>query len=304
MITRRTLFAALPFPFLAPIVLAPIAFASQRELPNLPIALNTGTIRGFNLSLENEIDVAAKAGYQGIEIWMQKVYPFLEKGGKLTDLKKRADDLGIKIINAISFPNWIVDDEQKRLASHELIKKEMEMLALLGCPCVAAPPAGATNKRIESIQACGERYRDILEIGDEFAVTPLLEIWGASATLSKLSDAVAIAVESEHPKASLLLDPYHLHRGGNSFESLKQISGKSLRIMHWNDFPAVSEREKLTDADRVYPGDGVAPLAEIKKSLLESGFNGFLSLELFNQSYWKNGTAESVAKTGYDKMTR
>ena len=60
-------------------------------------------------------------------------------------------------------------------------------------------------------------------------------------------------------------------------------------------------REKLSDADRVYPGDGVAPLTEILRILRDAGFNGALSLELFNRDYWKEDAA-LVAKTGLEKM--
>lgn len=265
-------------------------------------ALNTGTLMGFNLTIEEELNITAAAGYEGIEVWMSKVQQYLQKGGTTAQLKKLCEDLNISIINAISFPNWIVDDEKKRNEGVEQMKKEMEILAELACPYIAAPAAGATNRRIDDLLECGRRYRRILELGDSFGVIPLLETWGSSATLSRLSDAVAISVAAEHEKASLLLDAYHLYRGGNAFESLKQISGKSLKVFHLNDYPAEPAREKLNDSDRVYPGDGVAPLKTIYRTLLESGFIGAWSLELFNRSYWEKGDPKTVAETGLAKM--
>jgi sugar phosphate isomerase/epimerase len=68
-----------------------------------------------------------------------------------------------------------------------------------------------------------------------------------------------------------------------------------------NDYPADPPREKITDAHRVYPGDGVAPLVEMLRDLRRLGFSGFLSLELFNRDYWKQD-ALLVAKTGLAKM--
>ena len=59
-------------------------------------------------------------------------------------------------------------------------------------------------------------------------------------------------------------------------------------------------REKIGDADRVYPGDGVAPLNTIFRDLHQTGFRGMLSLELFNREYWKQD-ALTVAKTGLEK---
>ncbi|MCX7021214.1 MAG: PfkB family carbohydrate kinase [bacterium] len=46
---------------------------------------------------------------------------------------------------------------------------------------------------------------------------------------------------------------------------------------------------------------GDDPLAEIFRTLRAIGFQGYLSLELFNRDYWKQD-ALSVAKTGLEKM--
>jgi sugar phosphate isomerase/epimerase len=67
-----------------------------------------------------------------------------------------------------------------------------------------------------------------------------------------------------------------------------------------NDYPDIP-RDKITDADRVYPGDGIAPVKDIVKMVLESGFRGVLSLELFNRSYWAQDP-NVVAATGLQKM--
>ena len=59
-------------------------------------------------------------------------------------------------------------------------------------------------------------------------------------------------------------------------------------MIHVNDYPAAPPRAEISDQFRVYPGDGVAPLKEVFRSLYANGFRGFLSLELFNHEYWKN----------------
>ena len=49
--------------------------------------LNTSTIREKNIGIEAEIDVAANAGYSGIEPWIRTIRAYMENGGKLTDLR-------------------------------------------------------------------------------------------------------------------------------------------------------------------------------------------------------------------------
>ena len=78
--------------------------------------------------------------------------------------------------------------------------------------------------------------------------------------------------------ARILADVYHLFRGGSGFESLKMLKGSIIDLFHMNDYPGSIPREKQTDSDRVYPGDGVAPIKEILQILADLSAQG-LSLE-------------------------
>src|SRR5688500_12084916 len=71
--------------------------------------LNTSTIRGHNLSIIEEIDVAAEAGYEAIEPWIGKIDDYANKGGSLKDLAKRIADHGMSVESAIGFAQWIVN---------------------------------------------------------------------------------------------------------------------------------------------------------------------------------------------------
>ena len=65
--------------------------------------------------------------------------------------------------------------------------------------------------------------------------------------------------------------------------------------------PASPAREALKDADRVWPGDGVAPLREILGIFRENRASVWLSVELFNVTYWTR-PAEETARAGLEKM--
>lgn len=275
----------------------------EKKVTGFSFCLNTSTISGQNVGFLNEFEIASKAGYDGIEIWIRDLKKYLDEGGNLKDLKKFKDDLGLKVENAIGFAEWIIDDESKGKAGMEQMKREMDLLAQLDCSRIAAPPAGLYNEPITDWFEIAKRYRRILEIGDYTGVTPQLEFWGASKSLYHISQAMFLATAANHPKACILPDVYHMYRGGSGYDSLKQISGSAIEIFHFNDFVDEIPREKQTDNDRVYPGDGAAPFQKIIGCLKESGGNKVLSLELFNKSYWGKDTLE-VAKTGLDKMKK
>ncbi len=276
--------------------------AETKKLPSFRPCLNFGTLIGFKLSLEEEIDVAAKAGYRSIEPWMRKLEEHLAKGGKLSDIRKRIDDHGLTVEGLCAFFPWMVDDDAKRAAGIETMKKNMDWTQQIGGNRIAATAVGATDQRLDDFRVLGDRYRTILEIGDRTGVWPLLEIWGKVKTLNSLSDALAVAAWAGHPKAEFLLDVFHLYKGGSPFEGLSLLNGKKIHAFHVHDYPADPPREKIEDRDRVYCGDGIAPLPSIFRTLRDIGFEGCLSFEVFNPTYWATNDPLLVTKTSLDKL--
>ena len=263
--------------------------------------LNTSTIMGQELGIRKEIETAAKAGYDGIEIWIRSLETYVKEGGSPADLKSLAEDLGIQIENAIGFAPWIVEDNDSRSAGLDQAKREMDMLAQVGCRRIAAPPAGATQHGGLDLDRAAERFRALMDLGVDRGVIPQLEIWGFSKNLYRLSQVLYVAAECGHPQTKILPDVYHLYKGGSDFDGLKLLNGHVIDIFHMNDYPAEPGRDTVGDKDRVYPGDGVAPIASILKDLQSAGSPIVLSLELFNREYWKQDPLE-VAKTGLRKM--
>jgi len=181
------------------------------------------------------------------------------------------------------------------------MEEEMEMLASIGGTRIAAPPAGVPDDKPLDFLEVGEKYAAILELGRKTGVMPQLEFWGASKAMWHLGQIMMVAAATKDPDARLLPDIYHLFRGGSGFEGLKMLNGQMIEIFHMNDYPGTKAREKQVDADRIYPGDGVAPLTEVLTTLKNMGGTKVLSLELFNRSYWRQDAFE-VAKTGIAKM--
>lgn len=275
--------------------------SSVRAREPFTYCLNTSTIRGQNLSLDKEIEIAAKAGYTGIEPWIRKIGDYAGAGGSLKDIRRQLEDSGITVESAIDFSRWIVDDDAERAKGFEQVKRALDLLAQIGGKRIAAPPAGATRKPGLDLMRAAERYRAILELGDEMGVVPQLETWGSSANLHRLGEAMFVVIESGHPKACFLPDIYHTYKGGSDFHGYKQLSAHAVQVLHMNDYPADPPRETISDRDRVMPGDGIAPITQILRDLIANGSRAVLSLELFNPTYWKQDALE-VAGTGLAKM--
>jgi len=285
-------------------LLGPVGFTknTKKTTDKFKLSLNTSTISGQKLGVEKYIDIAARAGYDCIELWTGDVKEYVSKGGSLRSLKKLLDDNKLPVVDAIGFSPWMVDDEEQRKAGFKQMREEMEMMAALGCPRIAAPSAGVKATDQLDMFKVGERFAALIALGRETGVTPLLEFWGASRFIH-LGQVLMAAVVANDPGVRILADVYHLHRGGSGFEGLKMIDGSLIEIFHMNDYPDTIPREQLEDKDRIYPGDGVAPLKQILTDLKNMKGPKILSLELFNREYWSQD-ALLVAKTGLEKMRK
>jgi 2-keto-myo-inositol isomerase len=265
-------------------------------------SLNTSTIMGQKLGVEKYIDIAARAGYDCIELWVADLKAYLNNGGSLASLKKLLSDSRLPVVNAIGFAPWMTDDDEQRKAGFKQMREEMEMMATLGCPRIAAPSAGVSATAQLDMFKVGERFRDLIALGRETGVTPQLEFWGASRFFH-IGQALMASAVANDPGVRILADVYHLFRGNSGFDNLKMIDGSMIEIFHMNDYPGNIPRENQEDKDRVYPGDGIAPFKQIVTDLKNMKGPKILSLELFNREYWAQDPLQ-VAKTGLEKMKK
>jgi len=279
--------------------------AEKREEIEKPYrtSLNTSTIRTYQLPVEQQIEVCGAAGFDGIELWISDIQAYLDKGGTLADLARKLKDNRLILENIIGFAPWISNDEQQRRKGQIQMRQEMEWTAQLGGKYIAAPVMEIKRIEREKLDEYAMQYRQILDIGQATGIIPLLELWGPGA-LYNLADAVHIALGTEHPDANLLLDFYHLYRGGNSFDNLKLLNVARLPLFHMNDYPEFPPREQLDDSHRVYPGDGICPFQTILPSLFQSGFCGGFSVELFNDGYCMNQTVEQMLAITFEKTNQ
>jgi sugar phosphate isomerase/epimerase len=272
---------------------------------NFRYCLNTSTLRGQGLTLVQEVEVAAQAGYQAIEPWVAEVEKFVKGGGKLADLGKRIAELGLSVESCVGFSEWITEAAEAP-GGLEDWKRDLDLVAQIGAKRIAAPPTGAVHQAEKDLLKVAARYRRLLELGRQFGVVPQAELWGMtrwgpSQTFSRLGELACVLIESGGADACTLLDVFHIYTGGSPFAGLRHFHGASLPVFHLNDYPPTPPRETITSAHRVFPGDGIAPLETMIRDLRSIGFAGVFSLELFNPEYWQRDALE-VARLGLEKM--
>ena len=261
----------------------------------IELGLNTSTIRPAGLM--DKIRIASETGYSAIELWNDDLTAYEEQGGSLADVKKALDDYGLSVPTVIALHGWLNTTGTEHQEAIEEAKRRMAQAAAIGSTYIISSPP----REVADLQLGGKNYRELLELGREFGVKPAMEFLGFVDGVNQVKHAWEVMEVADHPDSTIVLDPFHIYRGGGEIEDIKGIPGEKIAVFHFNDAPAQPAREAQSDADRVYPGDGILDLGQMISILNDAGYTGVISLELFNPTYWEQNPAE-VARIGLEKM--
>ncbi len=257
--------------------------------------LNTSTIR--STPLLDKIRVAGETGYAAIELWHDDIDEYLERGGSLPELRRELEQQNLELATTIYLRRWFDSHGDDFTQAWRECRRRMEVAAELGAHYViASPPAGPADYDLGA-----ERYRQLLELGDALGVWPIMEFLGFVEDLNTIEKALVVLEKCGHPRATTVLDPFHISRGGGPLASLAKLKREQIAISHFNDIPASPDPATQQDSDRVFPGDGTFDLATYLRLLSQTGYNRWLSLELFRGDLWEQDPRE-VARVGLEKM--
>lgn len=260
------------------------------------LGINTSTIKPAPLL--DKIKIAAEAGFEAIELWSDELTEFERETGSLDRVVQELERNGLKVATVIALKGWIESKGKEYEKALEEARRRMEQAAAVGSPyIIASPPRG----RVDDMEEAARRYGELLEIGEEIGVKPTMEFLGFAEGIYRIEHAWYIVERCGRPDGTIVMDTFHIFRGGSSFERIREVPADRIAVFHFNDAPAQPERAKQTDADRVFPGDGILPLKEVAGMLREIGYEGVISLELFNPKYWEM-PPEEVAGIGMRKM--
>jgi 2-keto-myo-inositol isomerase len=261
----------------------------------MKIALNGATT--MHADLETDILAASAAGYELIEIWASKLRRFLttKTAEDLSGLLKSADlePYSINSIEHITF---------RTVEDYQAIKEECEELSKtaeeIGCPYIVVVPGklpeNSSNDEIllESVKVLNE----LGDIAEKRGVSLAFEFLGQTdCSVQTLDFCAEIVGQVNRKNIGLVIDTFHFYAGNSSFEAIDKLDPEKLFIFHINDAENLP-KEQLTDAHRLYPGEGILPIKEIKAKFDQIGYDRMVSVEIFRPEYWNQDPFEVARK--------
>ncbi len=245
----------------------------------------------------DKIRLTAEAGFAGVELWINDVYEYVGQGGEVRDIEKAISDYGLIVPCTIAMRQWGEASELEYPLMLDEAKRRMEMATRLGAPYIVATPP----REPQDFAQLAQRYKDLLEIGRQIGIKPTFEYISFFRSASRLSDAWQIVQDTDEPDATLILDAFHTWNSGGTLDDLRAVDVSCISHYHIDDAAPDIPPTQQTDPDRVMLGEGPIDLKAEVSLLREMGYNGTVSLELFNRDLWAQDPRE-VLKIGIERM--
>jgi len=253
----------------------PLALAAANPTMTLSMHQYTSAGAGYRKSLEGW----AKAGIKNAEPVTSLLDDFL-KTGTLADAKRVLTDNGLRIVCGATGVLGLWEPNPKFAENLNMFKKRCETFAELGAPIVYSPCGTSAKFTADDYKRSIENIRKTADVAQQFRLKVGAEFVCTSTFLSALPTALNLHREAAHPAFGIIFDCYHFWAGRNKMEDLDLIRPGEIIHAHLNDAQDIP-RELLDLQTRVIPGDGVTPLAKILRKLVDKGYSGPISVELF-----------------------
>jgi len=248
--------------------------------------------------LPDKLAAIAAAGFDGVEIFEND---FLAFDGSPADVGKMVRDHGLEITLFQPFRDFEGMPEPHRTRTFGRAERKFDIMQQLGtdlllvCSSISPISLGGVDRAAADFHELGERAaKRGLKVGYEALA------WGKH--IFDHRDAWEIVRRADHPNIGLILDSFHTLSRKIDINSIRSIPKEKIFMVQLADAP-------LIDMDLLYwsrhfrnmPGEGDLPVAEFTRAIAETGYDGYFSLEIFNDQF-RGGNANAIAVDGYRSL--
>ncbi|MGH6947115.1 MAG: bifunctional sugar phosphate isomerase/epimerase/4-hydroxyphenylpyruvate dioxygenase family protein [Kiloniellales bacterium] len=244
--------------------------------------------------LSEKLKAIAAAGFQGVEIFEND---FLAFDAGPTEVGTMVRDTGLTVVVFQPFRDFEGLPEPQRTRTFDRAERKFDVMQALGtdlmlvCSNLSPMALGGIDRAAADFHDLGERAaRRGLRVGFEALA------WGRHVNDHR--DAWEIVRRADHPAVGLVLDSFHTLARAIDPESIRRIPGDRVFLVQVADAPKLDmDLLSWSRHFRNMPGQGSLPVVDFLAAVEATGYQGYLSLEIFNDQF-RAGSARTVAIDG------
>ena len=245
-------------------------------------------------TLEAKLAAAARAGFRAIEIFENDLTFF---SGRPRDVRTRAQDLGLEIIALQPMRDFEGMPGPMRARNFERAQRKFDLMEELGTRALCI----CSNVSEDSTGDFGVLANDLGELADlaaqrGFSIGYEALAWGRH--VKDWMQAWDIVRAADRANLGIVLDSYHICVRKNPLAPIAEIPANRIALVQIADAPdIVMDPMSLSRHHRCFPGQGDYPIREFLGHCVAAGYDGPLSLEIFNDQF-RGAPAAQIARDG------
>ena len=252
-------------------------------------------------SFADDVNGYADGGCGALEVWLTKLETHLEANGlaETHDLLQRR---GVTLAAAAYQGGLLLSQGEARRAAFDHFRKRLELCQEFGIGTLLIVADFAQKADAASLDRSVVSLTEAGRWAAGFGVRLALEFRGGDTFCTCLETALMLTGECGEPNVGVCLDAFHYYKGPSKPEDLDRLTAANLFHVQVCDVAGVP-RELMTDADRIFPGEGDFHFGPILDRLRAIDYTGYVSLELFNPRLWDSKPSQ-VAGLGLTALER
>jgi 4-hydroxyphenylpyruvate dioxygenase len=244
--------------------------------------------------LREKLAAIAAAGFRGVELFESDL---LSYDGTPRQVAAEMAALGLKALTFQPFRDFEAMPEPQRRRNLDRAERKFDLMQELGCNLLLV----RSNVSPDSLGGIDRAAADFRELGQRAAKRGLrigFEALAWGRHISGYRDAWEVVRRADHPAVGLVLDSFHTFARRTDLKSLSAIPGDRIFLVQLADAPWL-ELDVLSWSRhfRCFPGQGDLPLVDFMAAVETTGYDGELSLEVFNDQF-RAGSPRAVAVDG------
>ncbi len=245
-------------------------------------------------TLAEKIEAIAAAQFKGVEIFENDLLSF---NGTPAEARRMIEDLGLGTITFQPFRDFEGMPEPQRSKAFARAERKFDVMEQLGCDLLMI----CSNVSPDSLAGIDRAAADFHELGERAAKRGLrvgFEALSWGRHIHDYRDAWEVVRRANHPSVGLVLDSFHVLARGTDLAAISSIPPDRIFLVQMADAPKLDmDYLSWSRHYRCFPGQGDLAIDDFMLALHATGFDGLLSLEIFNDRF-RAGSARRVAIDG------
>ncbi len=242
-------------------------------------AIATVSLSGM---LREKLQAAAAARFDAVEIFENDLLQF---PGSPRDVRAICEDLGLGIDLFQPFRDFDAPTATQLARNLDRAERKFDLMHELGTPMILV----CSNVQPDAVadpDVLAEQFAQLAERAGRRGIRVAYEAlaWGSAVKLWR--EAWEVVRRVDHPHLGLALDSFHTLALRDDPSGIAHLPGDKIFFMQLADAPWVAT-DVLTHSrhHRCFPGQGELEVARFTRAALDAGYDGPLSLEIFNDEF-------------------